>query len=114
MFNRAGGADWQPFRLSGYIARDTTIAASTKGVAGVQVVRKGQGEPGRASHDADILFGFVMSGAMTLEGEGKEPYALSAGDAYVIPPHMQTRWAWPSDDLELLEVTLPGEFATQA
>ena len=114
VFNRAAGADWQPFRLPGYIARDTTIAANTKGVAGVQVVRKGQGEPGWATHDADILFGFVMSGAMTLEGEGKEPYAMSAGDAFVVPPGMATRWSYPSDDLEVLEVTLPGVFSTQA
>jgi len=114
VFNRAEGAAWQPFRLPGFIARDTTISTNTKGVAGVQVVRKGQEDPGWASHEADILFGFVMSGAMTLEGEGKQPYALSAGDAFVIPPHLQTRWSYPSDDLELLEVTLPGVFASHA
>ena len=34
-----------------------------------------------------------MSGAMTLEGEGKEPFRLSPGDAFVIPPGMATRYA---------------------
>ncbi len=29
-----------------------------------------------------------MSGGMTLEGEGKDPYRLSPGDAFVIPPGM--------------------------
>jgi quercetin dioxygenase-like cupin family protein len=64
-------------------------------------------------HDADILFGFIMDGEVTLEGEGKDPYRLSAGDAFVIPPGLATRWADPSDAFELLEVSLPGRFATR-
>ena len=103
---------WAPFRQPGYVARDTTINAGTKGVAGVVVVRKGQGSPVWTSHSADIMFGFVMAGTMLLEGQGKEPYQLSAGDAFVIPPGMATLWADPSDDFELLEVTLPGPFET--
>ncbi|WP_373355993.1 cupin domain-containing protein [Pseudoroseicyclus sp. CXY001] len=103
---------WEGFRLPGYIARDTGIAAGTKGVAGVQVVRRGEGEPVWASHDADILFGFVMGGGMLLEGEGREPQRLEAGDAYVIPPGMATRWAEPTEDVEILEVALPGAFET--
>jgi quercetin dioxygenase-like cupin family protein len=112
VFNEVSKATWVDARLTGFIARDTTIASSTKGVAGVQVIRKGQGKPVWASHDADIHFTFVMEGTMTLEGEGKDPYQLEPGDAFVTPPGMQTRYANPSDDLELLEVTLPGVFAT--
>lgn len=104
---------WRPFRLSGYEARDTTIATNTKDVAGVQVVRKAQGKTEWAVHDADILFGFLMSGGLTLEGEGKPPYRLEAGDAFVIPPGMATRWADPAEDFELLEVSLPGRFQTR-
>ena len=103
---------WLPFRLAGYEARDTTIGANTKGVAGVQVVRKGSGLPQWSVHTADILFVFVMAGSMTLEGEGKDAYRLTAGDAFVIPPAMRTRWAAPSDDVEILEVSLPGSFVT--
>jgi mannose-6-phosphate isomerase-like protein (cupin superfamily) len=112
VFNRAEGAVWQPFRLTGYVARDTTIAANTQGVADVKVVRKGQGVPFWASHDANILFGFVMEGAMTLEAEGQPSRHLTPGDAFVIPPGMSTRWADPSADVEVLEVALPGVFAT--
>ena len=53
-----------------------------------------------------------MEGELTLEGEGKEPYRLTAGDAFVIPPGMKTRLAEPSADVELLEVSLPGVFKT--
>ena len=112
VFNEVSRATWGAARLPGFVSRNTTIATNTKGVAGVNVIRKGQGAPVWASHDADIHFTFVMAGAMTLEGEGKTPYALQAGDAFVTPPGMQTRYANPSDDLELLEVALPGVFAT--
>ncbi|NRB17212.1 MAG: cupin domain-containing protein [Rhodobacteraceae bacterium] len=112
VFNQAEGADWQDFRLPGFISRGTTIAANTKGVADVQVVRKGQGDSPFASHDTDILFAFVMSGQVILHGEGREPYNLAPGDAFVIPPGMKTRLSDPSDDLELLEVSLPGAFTT--
>ncbi|MCE8521558.1 cupin [Ruegeria pomeroyi] len=112
VYNRAEGAEWSPFRLPGYICRDTTIAANTKGVAGVQVVRRGQGVPQWAAHDTDILFTFVMNGTVTLEGEGRDPYPLEQGDAFVIPPGMRTLLSDPSDDIELLEVTLPGTFTT--
>ncbi len=112
--NTPEGARWQPFRIPGFTCRDTTIAENTRGVAGVQVVRP---VPDAApapwvTHEADILFGFVMEGRMVLHGEGKEPFALGPGDAFVIPPRMRTRFADPSPDFELLEVTLPGEFAT--
>ena len=104
---------WQPFRIPGLICRDTTIAANTRNVAGVQVVRKGQGPIPETRHDADILFGFVMSGGTTLHGEGKDPFSLSPGDAYVIPPGMATRMADVTEDFELLEVSLPGTFVTR-
>jgi quercetin dioxygenase-like cupin family protein len=113
VYSQAKDAEWGPFRLPGFECRDTTIGTNTKGVAGVQVVRRGAGTPVWASHDADILFGFVMGGQVTLEGEGRDPYALEPGDAYVIPPGMKTRLAGPSEDFELLEVTLAGTFNTE-
>ncbi|MBO6774636.1 MAG: cupin [Marinibacterium sp.] len=110
--NIAAKADWQSFRLPGYICRDTTISENTQNVAGVQVVRRGEGTPVWSTHDCDILFGFVMGGHVTLEGEGRDPFALEPGDAYVIPPGMRTRLSKPTDDIEILEVALPGAFET--
>lgn len=110
--HEADKASWAPFRLSGFDSRDTTIADNTQNVAGVHVIRKGQGTPDWTAHDADIHFSFVNAGSMLLEGEGREPYRLAPGDAFVIPPGMLTRYAEATDDLELIEVTLPGRFAT--
>ncbi len=111
--NLAKDADWAPAHLPGFVARDTTINANTKGVAGVQVLRRGDGATEWTSHDADIHFTFVMAGTMTLEGDGRAPYPLTTGDAFVIPPGMKTRLSDVSADAELLEVTLPGTFATR-
>ncbi|MEL7133128.1 MAG: cupin domain-containing protein, partial [Pseudomonadota bacterium] len=106
-------AVWRPFRLAGFEARDTGIADGTAGVAGVQVARKGPGAPAWAIHDSDILFTFVMEGTMTLQGEGRAPFALEPGDAFVIPPGMRTRYSDVSEHIELLEVSLPGAFTTR-
>lgn len=110
--NTGNTGAFKPFRIPGFEARDTTINANTKGVASVMVARPASGMPPWVTHDSDILFNFVMSGGMTLEGEGKEPYGLEAGDAFVIPPGMRTRYSRATSDLQLLEVSLPGEFKT--
>jgi quercetin dioxygenase-like cupin family protein len=103
---------FHPFRIPGFKARDTSINANTRGVASVMVARPTGPAPWTV-HDGDILFSFVMSGGMTLEGEGKDPYRLSPGDAFVIPPGMATRYSDATPDLELLEVTLPGNPPTR-
>ncbi|MBC7739156.1 MAG: cupin domain-containing protein [Candidatus Saccharibacteria bacterium] len=109
-----------PFRIPGFEARDTTINANTKGVASVMVARPLKDSalkdnfPGVwTRHQGDILFTFVMSGQMTLDGEGKDPFRLSPGDAFVIPPGLSTRYSDMTADLELLEVSLPGNPLTE-
>lgn len=111
--HKADEAEWRSFRLSGFISRDTTINENTAGVAGVHVVRRGEGDTEWTRHEGDILFTFVMDGGMTLEGEGKDRYRLEPGDAFVIPPGMKTRYSEPTNDIELLEVALPGAFETE-
>jgi quercetin dioxygenase-like cupin family protein len=104
---------FHPFRIPGFEARDTSIHANTKGLASVMVARPTGAPAPWTAHDGDILFSFVMTGAMTLEGEGKDPYRLAPGDAFVIPPGMATHYGDPTPDLELLEVTLPGNPVTR-
>ena len=106
-------AKWEKFRLSQFEARDTTISKNTQNIAGVKVARYKGGEERWASHGSNILFNFVMSGKMILEGEGKISNELAPGDAFVIPPNLKTRYVSCTNDLELLEVSLPGEFETQ-
>ena len=106
-------AVWAPWRLPGFEARDTGIGAATAGVASVQVARPvGQNQGQVTSHTGDILFAFVLAGSTTLRGEGQGSHALSEGDAYVIPPHLKTELTGCSEDLEILEVSLPAQFET--
>ncbi|MCB6178196.1 cupin domain-containing protein [Rhodobacter sp. Har01] len=106
------------FRIPGFEARDTGVNAATKGVASVLVARPLDNAFAAPSpwtvHEGDILFSFVISGHMVLEGQGKDPFRLSPGDAFVIPPGLATRYAEPTEDLQLLEVTLPGNPPTRA
>jgi quercetin dioxygenase-like cupin family protein len=110
--NEGAKAAWGAFRIPGFTARDTTINMGTKGVASVMVARP-DGTAPWTRHQGDILFTYVMAGAMTLEGEGKEPFRLAPGDAFVIPPGMATRYGDATPDLELLEVSLPGNPETE-
>ena len=106
-------ASWKPWRLQGFEARETGIGAATAGVASVQVVRASGPTAGQvSSHSSDILFTFVMSGSVTLRGDGQGAHPLSEGDAYVVPPQLKTSLTDVSPDLELLEVSLPAEFET--
>ena len=107
------GAAWRAFRVPGFEARDTGIAAATGGVAGVELVRPDGTPPARASHGADILFGFVRSGRVTLEVDGRGGEPLTEGDAFTLPPGIAARYAAPSADFELLEVSLPGPARTR-
>jgi len=53
-----------------------------------------------------------MEGQMNLSAEGHETTTLKAGDAFVIPPGLIYKLGSISDNLELLEVSLPGSFNT--
>ena len=106
-------AVWEPWRLQGFEARETGIGIATAGVAAVRVVRAiAPVQEQVTSHDSDILFTFVMAGSLTLRGDGQGAHTLSAGDAYVIPPHLMTTLTDCSEDLELLEVSLPADVET--
>ncbi len=111
--HEAAKAAWQPFRLEGFEYRDVGIAAATDGLAGVRVARL-TGTPSRAgcSHDAELLFHFVLEGGLTLHYEGRDAERLAAGDSFVLPAAKRYAFEDCSQELELLEVTLPAEFQT--
>ena len=110
--NKAGEATWSDFRIPGFKCRDTTIAANTKNVAGVQVISPNGAAIKSSKHNCDILFNFVMEGGMTLTASDQPSNELTSGDAFVIPPNLSTEYSNVSNDLELLEVSLPGKFTT--
>jgi quercetin dioxygenase-like cupin family protein len=112
--HKANDAHWDNFRINGLISRDTSIAKNTNNVAGVHVVKAKSQSTNWTSHNADILFNFVLEGSMTLEGHESKVFKLEPGDAFVIPPEVLTRYTSISNNLELLEVSLPGNFETRS
>ena len=111
--HRQRDATWQPWRLPGFEVCRTGIGDATGGVANAEVARAIDGAASvAASHDADILFTFVLEGGMRLRASGRAAQELRAGDAFVVPPRTRTAYERCSADLELLEVSLPGAFET--
>lgn len=99
-------AVWTPWRIKGFEHRDTGINQATKGVASVHVVRPDQSneKPQTCSHDCDILFSFVLKGTLELQVDGHGLQQLQQGDAWVMPPGLESQVVGFSDDLEFLEV----------
>jgi quercetin dioxygenase-like cupin family protein/catechol 2,3-dioxygenase-like lactoylglutathione lyase family enzyme len=104
--SEAARAVWTRGELPGLEVRETGILEATGGVARVRLLRPAGSEAlASTRHTAKILFTFVRSGAVILR-EGGNAHALTAGDACVIPPGLETALADASGDLELLEVAL--------
>ena len=101
----AARARWR--RTGGFEQRDLGIAHATRGLAAARVVRV-RGVPGRvtARHDAEFHFMCVTAGGMTLVCEGE--HRLAPGDCCVVPAGMRYAIAAFTQDLEVLEVLLPG------
>ena len=115
----AGEAQWQPWGLPGFEHRDLGIAAATSGSAGARVVRRtGELQSGVLPRARTKRLWVVLSGALVLSGEPGERTRLAAVDALVLPSEHDARsdtWLEAcTDDLELLEITLPAQAPTPA
>ena len=78
--HRVADANWAPWRIPGFMHRDTGITEATRGVAGVQVIRAETKNSPTFSNDADILFTFVMEGSLTLSAPEQSDQTLLPGD----------------------------------
>ena len=107
LWHVAAKARWQSWRVPGFECRDTGMGEATRGLAGARVVRsKGAAETPRATHDREFEFFFLLDGAATLACEGT--HKLAPGDAVTIPAGLPWALRECSDELALLEVTLPA------
>jgi quercetin dioxygenase-like cupin family protein len=106
--HEAASAEWRVGRRAGFEARDTGIGEATGGLAEVHVLRP-RGQDGRAPwrHEGELLFFFVLRGGTTLRREGRADESLVEGDPRAVPARVDHAWTEWSDDVELLEVTLP-------
>lgn len=114
-------ADDGPFRGEGLRAffeyRDLGISQATGGAYGAHVIRAvpGMESPGAwHSHELDFQMVYVTRGWVVFEYEGQGEHVLRAGSCVLQPPGIRHREVRHSDDMELIEITAPAEFATQA
>lgn len=108
--HRAVEADWKPWRVNGYSARDLGIAASTDGCAAASVVRASDnGASGRIPHPGGFQFLFILTGEFSLTPAGHPGQILDAGDAVTLPPGMDCVLINPLEGMTFLEVTVSPE-----
>ena len=106
-------AEWKPWRMEGFEARDIGISSATDGLAGVRVARPvGQPQPEFVSHDADLLFMFILNGSAELNCDKIDSELLTAGDSFIVPSNMKHSLSKCSEDMDVLEVAIPAIFNT--
>ncbi|WP_224815802.1 cupin domain-containing protein [Hasllibacter sp. MH4015] len=112
-------ADDRPFQGEGLRAffeyADLKIGAATGGAFGAHVIRAVPGEesPGAwHSHDLDFQLVYVTKGWVVFEYEGAGEHILREGSCVLQPPGIRHREVRHSDDMELIEITAPGDFPT--
>lgn len=101
-------ATWVDWHAQGFECREFELASATGGLAEGRVVRPKAGESHPRSSDAEFHFHFVLKGRVGVEFKGEPRNALEAGDSLVIPAGEVHRFIEPSEDFEMLEVSLPG------
>ncbi len=110
VFHEASAAQWRPWRIEGFEARDLGIFDATRGMASAHVARalRGHRESQRTTHHGELRFAAVLRGEATLDCDGRAGERLAEGDAFVVPAGLPHAIAECSDAFELLEINVPG------
>ena len=112
---QAKGADWRVGLRPHFEYRDLGIEDATAGKVLAQVIRARQpcdGEGDEHRHALDFQMVYVLKGWMRTQFEGIGERTLEAGDCMYQEPGIRHRVVAYSDDLEVLEITIPAEFET--
>jgi quercetin dioxygenase-like cupin family protein len=112
---KAKGADWRVGLRPHFAYRDLGIDAATEGKVLAQVIRARQpcdGPGDQHTHSLDFQMVYVLKGWMRTSFEGVGERTLEAGDCMYQEPGIEHRVLDYSDDLEVLEITIPAEFET--
>jgi quercetin dioxygenase-like cupin family protein len=97
--------------------RDLGIRAATGGRVGAHVIRAKPGRGGGSgwhTHDLEFQMVYVLKGWVKFAYEGVGEVLLEAGACVHQPPGIRHVEIAHSDDVEILEITLPAEFETHA
>ena len=95
--------------------RDLGVKKATGGGAVAHVIRARPGGEFVARthwHETEFQLVYVLKGWIKFDYEGVGEVLLEAGSCAYQPPGIRHRELGHSDDVELLEVVIPGEFKT--
>jgi hypothetical protein len=97
--------------------RDLGVLKATNGMALAHVIRfQPPFEPKVVSklhlHDVDLQMIYVLKGWISTDVEGQGEMTMKVGDAWLQPPRCKHKVTGYSDDCEVLEIVLPGNFKT--
>lgn len=111
----ASDADFEIGLRPFFAYRDLGVKKVTAGEIGAHVIRAVPGthaEPQWHTHDLSFQLVYVLRGWVEFEYEDAGRVRLEPGSSVYQAPGVRHREIAHSDDLELLEITAPGEFAT--
>ncbi len=100
-----------------YEYRDLGIAGATEGRAMAHVIRAIPGQhasAGKHTHSLEVQIVYVIRGWVTFWYEGVGEVRLEAGSCVHQPSGIVHQEIGHSDDLEMLEITVPASFETTA
>ena len=96
--------------------RDLGIAKATDGRVQAHVIRAFAGAPFAGQphrHRTKFQLVYVLKGWIEFEYEGQGVVRLEAGSCVHQPPAVRHREIAHSEDVEMLEIVMPAEFATE-
>jgi quercetin dioxygenase-like cupin family protein len=96
--------------------RDLGIKAATTGKVAAHVIRAAAGTAFSSQphfHHTEFQLVYVLKGWIEFEYEGQGTVRLQAGSCVHQPPGIRHRETGHSEDVELLEIVLPGDFKTE-
>lgn len=96
--------------------RDLGIRDATAGRVAAHVIRAADGaefssQPHR--HETTFQMVYVLKGWIEFEYEGQGRVRLEAGSCVHQPPGIRHREVGHSEDVEMLEIVMPGDFGTE-
>ena len=114
--SHAEGASFERGLRSFFEYRDLGIKQATDGRAVAHVIRAAAGtafssQPHR--HQTTFQLVYVLNGWIEFEYEGQGRVRLEAGSCVHQPPGIRHREVGHSEDVEMLEIVLPGDFKTE-
>jgi quercetin dioxygenase-like cupin family protein len=114
--SHAHGATFERGLRSFYEYRDLGIKAATEGRVDAHVIRAAAGTEFSSQphlHKTRFQLVYVLKGWIEFEYEGQGRVRLEAGSCVHQPPEIRHREVGHSEDIEMLEIVLPGDFKTE-